>query len=82
MSLSLSEKKEYIDKDFKEHVIRPMGELPADRSEAQQYIRQLIEYAEIWGERYRHNTLGLYALKLLEDFVLTVEQQMERIYGG
>lgn len=82
MYLSLSEKKAYIDKDFKNRVMIPLGELPADRSEAQAYIRKLMQYAEMWGERYRRNALGLYALEVFDDYVDTIEKHMHRIYGG
>lgn len=82
MYLSLSEKKEYIDKDFKEHVLIPMGELPADSSEVHGYIARLHEHAVMWADRYAGNSLGVYALQLLDDFVCTVQQNMERMYGG
>jgi len=82
MYLSLSEKKAYIDNDFKNRVMIPLGELPADRSEAQEYIKQLAVYAEMWGERYKNNMLGMYALSLLDDYVETIKKHMDRIYGS
>lgn len=82
MYLSLSEKKAYIDNDFKKRVMIPLGELPADRSKAQAYLKQLMRYAEMWGERYKANTLGMYALSLLDDYVETIKKHMDRIYGS
>lgn len=52
MYLTLSEKRESIDRAFKESALVNMGDMPTDKVEADKYIEKAVENAGVFYQKY------------------------------
>lgn len=74
---SLSEKRDFIDADFKESKLYNMGILPQDPAEHMTYYRQAVEYAKEF--LYKYSSKGWsteYVTEILNDWFSNIEKLM------
>lgn len=62
--MNITEKLDYIDKDFKKLVVDDLGEIPEDKAQAVQWYGKYINLESKWCEKYENNSLCRYAYKL------------------
>ena len=84
MYMTLTEKYNYIDEDFKRSGLYQMGELPDDRDEAKSYFDKAIKEASIWLLKYKDRGAEVhkYAYSMASDWMDTIEREYRRKFIG
>ena len=82
--MTLTEKYNYIDEDFKRSGLYQMGELPDDRDEAKSYFDRAIKEASIWLLKYKDRGAEVhkYAYSMVSDWMDTIEREYRRKFIG
>lgn len=83
--MTLHEKYNYIDEDFKRSGLYLMGELPDDRDEARDYFDKAIKEASIWLIKYkdRGSEVHKYAYSIASDWMDSIEREYRvKFIGG
>lgn len=74
---SLSEKREYIDVDFKESSLYNMGLLPEDPAESVAYFKQALAYGQEFLQKYALKGWSTeYAREIINDWFANLEKLM------
>ena len=84
MRMTLHEKFNYIDEDFKRSDLYLMGELPDDRDEAKEYFDKAIKEASTWLMKYkdRGSEVHRYAYSMASDWMDSIEREYRRKFIG
>lgn len=84
MRMTLHEKFNYIDEDFKRSDLYLMGELPDDRDEAKEYFDRAIKEASVWLLKYkdRGSEVHRYAYSMASDWMDSIEREYRRKFIG
>lgn len=84
MRMTLHEKFNYIDEDFKRSDLYLMGELPDDRDEAKEYFDRAIKEASTWLMKYkdRGSEVHRYAYSMASDWMDSIEREYRRKFIG
>lgn len=84
MRMTLHEKYNFIDEDFKRSDLYLMGELPDDRDEAKEYFDRAIKEASVWLLKYkdRGSEVHRYAYSMASDWMDSIEREYRRKFIG
>ena len=74
---TLSDKRKYIDDDFKVNGPYKFGRLPAGRIERAAYIRDVKNCCFSWLAKYAKSSQKMYALQVVNDFLDNIENDIE-----
>ena len=75
MYMNLSEKKAYVDQDFKDSKLCQMGPVPEEREKAKEYFHYASMYATEFIDKYKNKKrIAEYAEELVMDWLDTIEE--------
>ena len=82
--MTLHEKYNFIDEDFKRSGLYLMGELPDDRDEAKLYFDKAIKEASTWLIKYKDRGAEVhkYAYAMASDWMDSIEREYRRKFIG
>lgn len=84
MYMTLTEKYNYIDEDFKKSALYNLGDLPDEREAALEHFDRAIKESSNWLVRYkdRGSKVYKYAYAIAEDWMSTLEREYRRKFIG
>lgn len=72
---SLSEKRDYIDEDFKKSYLYNMGLLPTNKEDSERYFNEAIDAAGEFIEKYQGKGWSYdYAMQIVNDWMDNLER--------
>ena len=69
------QKEEYINKDFKQKVVSPLGNMPSVKKQADKWFMEFIKLQSEFLTRYKENSMFDYAKKISLAFGDQVEDE-------
>ncbi len=84
MYMTLHEKYNYINDDFKKSALYLLGELPEDHDQADDYFQKAIKEASAWLLRYKDRGADVYryAYSMANDYMESIEREYRRRFIG
>ena len=83
MYMTLSEKRAYVDQDFKKSPLLKMGDMQKDAKARQAYWHEAVKYANEFEVRYQdRGKIHDYVLEVVNDYLDTLEKAEREIIAN